>query len=66
MSLQNLSADLSRLVRERNELLQALKEIAERGPVAGYGSADALRLRLVATQSIARQAIANAEGESKP
>jgi hypothetical protein len=48
-------------VNAHDELLAALKEIAERGPVDGYGSADALRLRLVATQSIARAAIAKAE-----
>jgi hypothetical protein len=41
-------------------LLEALKEIATRGPVDGYYSADALRLRLIATQAIARAAIAKA------
>jgi hypothetical protein len=44
------------------ELLAALEEIATRGPVPGYDSASALRLRLVATQSIARAAIAKAKG----
>lgn len=43
-------------------LFEALQEIAERGPVDGYNSANALRLRLVATQSIARAAIAKATG----
>jgi len=39
------------------KMLAALKEIADRGPVKGYNSASALRLRLVATQSIARTTI---------
>jgi len=39
-------------------LRKALEEIADRGPVAGYNSAGALKLRLVATQSIARAALA--------
>lgn len=38
-------------------LINALEEIADRGPVPGYGSESALRLRLVATQSIARAAL---------
>lgn len=39
------------------KFLAALREIAERGPVDGYNSIISLRLRLVATQSIARAAI---------
>ena len=39
------------------ELEAALREIAARGPVAGHASADALRLRLVGSQSIARAAL---------
>jgi len=39
------------------ELEAALREIAGRGPVAGHASADALRLRLVGSQSIARRAL---------
>ena len=50
-----------RLIASAPDLLAALKEIAERGPLDGYGSVNALRLRLVATQSIARAAIAKAE-----
>jgi len=42
------------------DLLAALQEIADRGPLAGYMSASALRLRLVLTQSIARKAIERA------
>lgn len=51
--ITTVSAD-ARLV----ELLKALEEIAARGPIEGYNSAAALRLRLVAVQSIARSAIA--------
>ncbi len=47
----------ARLIRAAPELVEALKEISERGPVEGYGSAGALHLRLVATQSIARAAL---------
>jgi len=39
------------------ELETALREIAGRGPVAGHASADAIRLRLVGSQSIARAAL---------
>lgn len=46
---------------EKAELLESLRDIAERGPVEGYTSADALKLRLVLTQTIARAAIAKAE-----
>ena len=45
------------------ELIKVLEEIASRGPVPGYERADALRLRLVGTQSIARAAIARAKSE---
>lgn len=46
-----------------SEMLKALEKIAARGPIEGYGSAGALRLRLVAMQSVARAAIAKANGE---
>ena len=52
----------ARLIAAAPELLAALKEIADRGPIDGYGSASALMLRLVGTQSIARAVIAKAEG----
>jgi hypothetical protein len=52
----------ARLIAAAPELLEALREIADRGPVPGYGRADALRLRLIATQTIARAAIAKATG----
>jgi hypothetical protein len=55
------------LIATAPELLTALREIAERGPVDGYTSAAALRLRLVGIQTIARQAIAKAtQKEPKP
>lgn len=57
--------DHAPLVAAAPAMLAALKEIAERGPVEGYSSASALRLRLVATQSIARRAIAEAEEKTK-
>lgn len=53
----------ARLIAAAPVLLAALQEIAERGPVEGYGSPSALRLRLVATQSIARNAIALTQKE---
>ncbi len=43
-------------------LLAALGEIAERAPVPGYGSAGALLLRLVGTQTIARAALGAVKG----
>ena len=52
----------ARLIAAAPELLAALQEISERGPLDGYGSVSALRLRLVATQSIARAAISKATG----
>lgn len=62
MKWQDIEPDQpDRITRLNEELLAALKEIAERGPIDGYSSAGALRLRLVATQSIARAAIAKAE-----
>lgn len=42
---------------EVSKLRAALTEIAQRGPVEGYSSRDAILLRLVATQSIARDAL---------
>jgi hypothetical protein len=48
------------LIATAPELLTALREIAERGPVDGYTSAAALRLRLMGIQTIARAAIAKA------
>jgi hypothetical protein len=57
---ETFEASVARLKAQNAVLLEALKEISQRGPVIGYGSADALRLRLVATQSIARAAIAQA------
>lgn len=52
-----LIAQAPTLLAERDKLRAALAEIAERGPVNGYGSRDAVLLRLVATQSIARDAL---------
>jgi hypothetical protein len=48
------------LIAAAPELLAALQEIADRGPVDGYTSAGALRLRLAGSQTIARAAIAKA------
>jgi hypothetical protein len=45
------------LIARIAELEAALREIAGRGPVDGHASADALRLRLVGSQSIARAAL---------
>ncbi len=45
---------------ERDKLRAALEDIAQRGPVPGYGSASALLLRLVGTQSTARAALGRA------
>ncbi len=43
------------------ELVAALRDISERGPIEGYGSQSALMLRLAGTQSIARSALAKIE-----
>lgn len=65
-TVQNETAQANaRLIAAAPDLLEALQEIAERGLVEGYNSADALRLRLVATQSIARAAIAKATGQTQ-
>ena len=53
----------ARLIKSAPMLLDALRYIADRGPVEGYGSAEALRLRLMLTQTIARTAIAEATEE---
>jgi hypothetical protein len=53
----------ARLIAAAPTMMEALEEIANRGPVEGYESVAALRLRLVATQSIARAAMAKARGE---
>ena len=50
---------------QRGILLTALKEIASRGPLPGYETANALRLRLVLTQAIARTAIAKTKGTNE-
>jgi hypothetical protein len=50
----------TKLIAAAPELLAALQEIADRGPVDGYTSAGALRLRLAGSQTIARAAIAKA------
>lgn len=47
-------------------LIAALREIASRGEVEGYSSLPAVRLRLVLTQSIARQALADYEASLRP
>lgn len=63
MGGDDISAD-ARLIAAAPALYVALEEISERGLVEGYGSPNALRLRLVATQSIARAALALVDAEN--
>jgi hypothetical protein len=53
------SATLATMRARIAELENALREIAARGPIAGYTSASALRLRLVGSQSIARAVLSD-------
>jgi len=53
----------ARLIAAAPAMLEALRDIAGRGPVPGYGSAGALLVRLAGIQSIARAAVAAATGE---
>jgi len=53
----------ARLIAAAPAMLAALEDIAGRGPVPGYGSGDALLVRLAGIQSIARAALSAATGE---
>lgn len=55
--LAALESELARVTAQRDALRDALSEVAARGPVPGYERADAIRLRLVGSQSIARAAL---------
>lgn len=55
---------VDRLTKQRYILMTALREIADRGPLPGYTSAGALRLGLVVTQTIARDALARITEET--
>lgn len=55
--------DKARMIQAVPDMIAALEEISERGPVPGYGAPSALMLRLVGTQSIARAALNKVKGE---
>lgn len=53
-----LANEHAELAAANEKLVAVLKEIAERGPVAGYSSKNSYHLRLVASQSLARGILA--------
>ncbi len=60
----HFARDYANLEARVAQLEAALAEIAERGPVIGYSSGNALRLRLIGSQSIARAALANTKEQA--
>lgn len=55
--LRQLLDEVERLNALNGDLATALKQISARGPIMGYNSIPALKLRVTGAQSIARDAL---------